>query len=117
MNVEEGRKLYAVGDAETRDWFERQLRAWPVRVNERLTTNISLLYGGVLGYRDVHGHEPRYSRAFAQHVRFFDSADMRHRLEPLPLEHTTSARPLTKRQKRRARGASKELSFAARYGA
>lgn len=67
-----GQKLYAVGDTETREWFERQWRIWPKRADERLTTNIAMHYGGVVAYRAEHSSEPAMSRDFQSHVRWLD---------------------------------------------
>ena len=71
-HTEEGRYLYAAGDAETREWFEKQWKIWPVRADEKLTTNGSLHYGGVLGYRDEHGKDPEMSEPFSVHVSVMD---------------------------------------------
>lgn len=71
-NAVTGQYLYASGDAETKDWFQRQWAAWPVRVDERLTTNITMHYGGVLGYRAEHGVDPEMSRDFRSHVEWHD---------------------------------------------
>lgn len=67
---EDGRSCYADGDS--RDWFERQWAAWPTRVDQRYTTNISFLYGGVLAFRAEHGRDPKMSRDFASHVKWHD---------------------------------------------
>jgi hypothetical protein len=69
----EGQYLYAVGDAETKDWFHRQWKAWPTRVDERLTTNIALHHGGVIAYRLEHGADPEMSDQFAACVRRLDT--------------------------------------------
>lgn len=71
-NRETGRYLYHVGDAESRDWFERQWRAWPKRVDKRLTTNLSLHYGGVIAFREVHGRDPDMSEQFRANVKWLD---------------------------------------------
>lgn len=71
-NTVEGQHLYSLGDAETRDWFHRQWKIWPERADERLTTNISLHYGGVLAYRIEHGSEPELSLDFSFQVRWLD---------------------------------------------
>jgi hypothetical protein len=71
-NQTEGQELYAIGDAETRAWFERQWLIWPKRANELLTTNISLHYGGVVAYRIEHGKEPALSTDFRTHVEWLD---------------------------------------------
>lgn len=71
-NITDGSNCYNEGDAETKDWFERQWKYWPVRVDERHTTNISFLYGGLLAYREEHGKDPRVSIDFASHVRWHD---------------------------------------------
>lgn len=79
-NKLEGQRLYASGDAETRAWFERQWKLWPERADPKLTTNISLHYGGVLAYRIEHGREPELSDDFRSHVEWFDN----HTQEPRP---------------------------------
>lgn len=71
-NQATGQHLYAAGDAETRQWFERQWSIWPQRADERLTTNLSLHYGGVLAYRLEHGRDPKMSRDFASNVTWLD---------------------------------------------
>ena len=71
-NTAIGRNLYASGDAETRQWFERQWSIWPQRADERLTTNLSLHWGGVQQYRAEHGREPTMSKSFAGCVRDMD---------------------------------------------
>lgn len=72
-NITTGQYLYAAGDAETKDWFHRQWQIWPKRADERLTTNIGLHYGGVLGYRIEHGRDPEMSKDFASHVAWHDA--------------------------------------------
>ena len=72
-NRKTGRYLYEVGDQETRDWFERQWRAWPNRVDESLTTNLSLHHGGVTMYREIHGYDPVMSDDFALNVEWLDA--------------------------------------------
>lgn len=71
-NQTEGQHLYAAGDEETRDWFHRQWKAWPKRVDERLTTNGSLHYGGLLAYRIERGEDPEMSDEFRIHVDVMD---------------------------------------------
>ena len=71
-NIAIGRNLYAQGDAETRQWFERQWSIWPKRANDTLTTNISLHYGGVVQFRAEHGREPALSEQFADCVAYHD---------------------------------------------
>ena len=99
-----GDYLYRVGDAETRDWFERQWRIWPRRADLRLTTNGRLHYEGLLAYRAIHGHEPQMSDLFREHVRVMDRMHGNTALAPLPVEHITVVEPLTKRQRRRMKG-------------
>jgi hypothetical protein len=72
-NRKTGRHLYEVGDQETRDWFERQWRIWPARADERLTTNLSLLHGGVTMYREMHGYDPIMSDDLAMNVEWLDA--------------------------------------------
>lgn len=71
-NERQGQYLYASGDAETKDWFHRQWKIWPERADERLTTNVSLHYGGVVAYRIEHGADPEMSADFAAHVAWHD---------------------------------------------
>lgn len=71
-NRTDGRSTYLVGEGDTRDWFERQWRAWPERVDQRLTTNIQFLYGAVLAFRAEHNREPELSASLAYHVRSHD---------------------------------------------
>lgn len=71
-NQTAGQHLYAVGDAKTKDWFHRQWKIWPERADERLTTNISLHYGGVKAYRIEHGRDPEMSKDFASCVDWHD---------------------------------------------
>jgi hypothetical protein len=72
-NRKTGRYLYEAGNQETRDWFERQWKIWPVRADERLTTNLSLLHGGVTMYREIHGYDPAMSDDFALNVEWMDA--------------------------------------------
>jgi hypothetical protein len=72
-NEQMGRDLYSIGDQETRDWFERQWKIWPVRADERLTTNLSFHYGGVTMYREIHGCDPVMSDDFALNVEWLDA--------------------------------------------
>ncbi|WP_398457828.1 hypothetical protein [Sphingomonas albertensis] len=78
QNETEGRVLYFGGDMETRDWFERQWAAWPKRVDEANTTNISFLYGGVTAYRAENLANPEMSADFRTHVDWLD----RHATHP-----------------------------------
>lgn len=72
-NETEGQYLYAAGDAETKAWFRKQWAIWPERADKRLTTNISLHYGGVVAYRIEHdGQDPPMSPDFASHVAWLD---------------------------------------------
>lgn len=71
-NETTGQYLYAAGDAETRDWFHRQWKAWPKRVDKRLTTNGSLHYGGLLAYRIENECDPEMSDEFRIHVSVMD---------------------------------------------
>ena len=75
-NAFKGQHLYSIGDAETRDWFHRQWKIWPKRADERLTTNISLHYGGVLAYRAEHDRDPEMSKDFASHVAWHDKNNL-----------------------------------------
>ncbi len=75
-----GQSCYSLGDAETRSWFERQWGMWPIRADERLTTNVSFHYGGVVAFRMEHNKEPQMSRDFRSHVDWHD----RH---PTPDDH------------------------------
>lgn len=72
-NRTQGQYLYAAGDAETRAWFERQWKIWPERADPKLTTNLSLHYGGVLAYRIQHSREPNMSKQFRANVEWFDA--------------------------------------------
>lgn len=71
-NRNTGQLLYASGDAETRDWFERQWAAWPARVDPRLTTNLSFHYGGVVAYRIEHDRDPEMSAEFKSNIKFLE---------------------------------------------
>lgn len=66
MGIGEGRHCYAVGDADTRDWFHRQWLAWPNRVDERLTTNAAFHYGAAQAYCAAHGESAAASDAFCR---------------------------------------------------
>ena len=57
----------------TDQWFLKQWEQWPVRVDPENTTNISFLYGGILGYREVYGIDPPISGDLQVHVDFFDA--------------------------------------------
>ena len=72
QNEIDGANCYAEGDAKIRNWFERQWAAWPERVDEKKTTNISWLYGGVKAYRVEHGRDPTFSEGMAYNVKFLD---------------------------------------------
>ena len=72
QNQTEGQQLYAIGDAETRAWFERQWKIWPKRADEHLTTNLSLHYGGIIAYRIEHGKEPALSKDLRSNVEWHD---------------------------------------------
>jgi len=78
QNQTEGYELYMSGDQESRDWFERQWQMWPKRADERNTTNLSFLYGGVLGHRALHARNPSMSDDFFDNVTWLD----RHTLPP-----------------------------------
>jgi len=67
-----GRNLYGAGDAETKAWFEKQWKIWPRRADPKLTTNISLHYGGVCQFRIEHGRDPEMSRDFLGCVKQLD---------------------------------------------
>jgi len=71
-NSAEGQCLYATADKKTREWFERQWKIWPERADKRLTTNISLHYGGVVAYRAEHDRDPEMSSDFRSHVLWHD---------------------------------------------
>lgn len=71
-NIQEGKELYLSGDSEVKDWFHLQLKKWPIRVDPEKTTNISFLYGAVLGFRERHGSDPEYSDDFQHNVRYLD---------------------------------------------
>lgn len=98
------RGVYAAGDQETRDWFERQFRIWPRRAHPDMTTDLELHYWGLVSYRTIHGHEPKMSRDFATAVKFFDSAYGNTPLAPRRINHIVVAQPMTKRQRRRQKG-------------
>ena len=72
-NETEGRECWS--KPEYRGWFERQWFAWPKRVDERYTTNISFLYGGWLAYRDMFGCELVVSRDLRSHFDYLDRCD------------------------------------------
>lgn len=72
QNEIDGANHYDDGGPKTRNWFERQWSAWPKRVDERYTTNISFLYGGVKAYRVEHGRDPELSEGMAYNVQFLD---------------------------------------------
>lgn len=119
-NRKQGQYLWAAGDLETREWFEKQWRIWPERADETLTTNLSLHYGGVLAYRTEHGRDPEMSDDFRKNIAFFDHeqkhprmaielwstprAPMHPVLGRRPSLPAAAPQPLTKRQKRRAKG-------------
>ena len=70
-NQNDGYALYADGDHKTRLWFLTQWRIWPKRADERFTTNISFLTGGVLAYRALNeGRDPPMSPDFQHAVEF-----------------------------------------------
>lgn len=71
-NRREGEEHYRDGGDDARAWFERQWAIWPTRADERFTTNISFLYGGVVAYRDLNATEPALSRQFRGHVTWHD---------------------------------------------
>lgn len=75
-NMEQGQYLYAAGDRETKDWFERQWKIWPERADPRLTTNISLHVGGVVAYRLEHDRDPEMSDQFRTHVDYLTKRAM-----------------------------------------
>ena len=83
-NETEGQYLYAVGDDETKAWFQRQWKIWPERADECLTTNISLHYGGVVAYRIDNERDPEMSAYFRSHV---DWLDEHHRLATSRSQH------------------------------
>lgn len=72
QNQLDGANHYADGDVAAKLWFARQWAAWPKRVDERYTTNISFLYGGLTAYRVEHGCEPKLSEQFASNVAYLD---------------------------------------------
>lgn len=67
-----GTYLYTYGDEETRQWFAKQWKMWPERADERLTTNLSLHYGGVVAFRAINSSEPEMSDQFREGVRVLD---------------------------------------------
>lgn len=71
-NRSDGQYLYAAGDQETKDWFQRQWKIWPKRADERLTTNLSFHYGGIRAYRIDHGTDPEMSKDLASNIAWFD---------------------------------------------
>lgn len=71
-SMDEGKQCY-LKDSTTHAWFSDQWQAWPERVNEQFTTNISFLYGGVLAYRELFDKEPILSKEFIVHVNYFDA--------------------------------------------
>jgi len=78
QNQIEGRYHYLAGTAKDREWFEWQWMIWPKRADERKTTNLSFLYGGVTGYRTLAGRDPQTSADLRTHVDWLD----RHQLHP-----------------------------------
>lgn len=70
-NISEGRSLY-LEDKDSRPWFVKQWKHWPTRVDERYTTNISFLYGGILAYRELTNLEPEVSKEYAYCVEWLD---------------------------------------------
>lgn len=74
-NRNQGRSLYATGDAETRAWFECQWAIWPTRADERFTTNLSFHHGGVIAYREEHGRSPEMSRQFRENAAYLDKQE------------------------------------------
>lgn len=70
-NVAEGKSCY-LEDPDTRQWFIKQWKHWPTRVDERYTTNISFLYGGILAYRELTGLEPEVSEDYSYSVKWMD---------------------------------------------
>jgi len=71
-NREDGHNCYTTGDAEARTWFDRQWAVWPERVDEKCTTNLSFLHGGVLAYRAEHGRDPGMSGMLRSNVEWLD---------------------------------------------
>lgn len=69
-NQNDGYALYADGDQATCVWFLKQWRIWPKRADEKNTTNISFLMGGVLAYRNENGRDPPLSPGFQNAVEF-----------------------------------------------
>lgn len=72
QNEIDGNCLYATGDADTRAWFCRQWAIWPERADQRFTTNMSFLYGGVVAFRAEHGRDPKMSDQFAANINWYD---------------------------------------------
>lgn len=58
-----GKELYASGDRETREWFERQWKVWPERADPCWTTNFAFHLGGIAAYRAENGRDPAMSES------------------------------------------------------
>lgn len=54
----EGAQCFLQGDQETRDWFLKQWKEWPTRVDPMLTTNASFHHGAILAFKELHGCYP-----------------------------------------------------------
>lgn len=104
-----GQYLYAAGDAETKAWFAKQWAIWPERADPKLTTNISLHYGGVLGYRIEHGRDPEMSDDFRSHVEWHDQ----HPIEETPMQTNQPDPLVVEARDREAAGALVEALKAA----
>ena len=72
QNQAEGLAHFATADDDTRLWFIDQWSMWPRRADQRKTTNISFLYGGVLAYRARYKTDPAMSDDFRSHVDWHD---------------------------------------------
>lgn len=71
-NYADGHVAYSTGDTETRDWFQRQWAAWPERVDDRYTTNMTFHRGAIAAFREETGREATMSADLAANIRYFD---------------------------------------------
>lgn len=71
-NQAEGHAQYLM-EEDSRPWFLEQLKQWPKRVNDKYTTNISYLYGGVLAHRELYGITPDMSKDYANCLKWMDN--------------------------------------------
>lgn len=71
-NYNDGYNLYETGTMEQKDWFRKQWKIWPVRANERFTTNLSFHFGGIQAYRKEKCKEPELSEDLKSNIKWLD---------------------------------------------